>query len=223
VVGVRIHALHTPSHARLADEHFRPTAEKFFGAANVTCELVPGSPEGAYGSPGFNQYCLGKMRRYAELCEEAGGTLVLSDVDVRFYGDVPTDLQANVRSYDHEAYLQWDGPAGHCTGFIYVVRRAPLARLFRQVLEVMLAHPELEDQQALKRLVTGGSACASLGVLPTWKYWTAGLRGRHWSPGDPLSPPETILVHHGNWTVGVPNKLELLSEVARLVGAGGPT
>jgi hypothetical protein len=219
VVAVRIHAFYTPSHARLADEHFRPTAERFFGRGNVTCELVPDSPEGVYGTPGFNRYCLGKMQRYAESCGEAGGPLVLSDVDVRFYGDIPADLREYVQRRDPcDAYLQWDGPGGHCTGFIFVVRRAPFARLCRQVRDVMLEYPELEDQQALRLLAAGGRACASLGVLPTWKYWTAGLRGRHWSPGDPLSPPETLLMHHGNWTYGVPNKLELLAEVARLRG-----
>jgi hypothetical protein len=215
---VKIYAFHTPSHVRLADEHFRPSAERSFGRDNVTCQLVGDSPEGVYGTPEFVAYCRGRLRRYAEVCEEAGGPIVLSDTDVRFHGDVPSDLEAHMRVYDHDAYFQWDGPGGHCMGFVLVRRRAAFARLCRQVQGVMREHPELEDQQALRYLVVREQVRASLGILPTWKYWTAGLRGRVWSPGDPLSPPEEILMHHGNWTYGVTHKLALLAEVARLRG-----
>jgi hypothetical protein len=219
---VRVHALYTPSHSRLVEEHFRPSAERYFGAASVTCELVPDAPEGDFGTPEFTRYCQGRLRRYVELCEGGDGPLVLSDVDVRFYGDVPTDLAEHAGRRDHDAYFQWDGKGGHCMGLVLVWRRAPFAQLLRQVAEVVRADVEIDDQQALKRVVRAGRCRASLGILPTWKYWTAGLGGHIWLPGDPLSPPvETMLTHHGNWTWGVPNKLELLAAVAKIAGARG--
>jgi hypothetical protein len=212
---VKIYAFHTPSHARIVEENFRPTAAKFFGAGNVDCCLVGGVPEGSYGTPGFVSYCQGRVRRYAEVCESSDAPLVLSDVDVRFYGDVPADLEEVARAGEHDAYHQWDGPGGHCMGFVFVRRPAQFARVLRQVEEVVRADGTLDDQRALRHLVLMQRVQGSLGALPTSKYWTSGLRGHTWLPGEPLSPPvETLLMHHGNWTHGVPNKLDLLAAVA---------
>jgi hypothetical protein len=218
---VKIHALYTPSHSRLVEEHFLPSAAKFFGAGSVDCQLVQGAPEGSYGTPGFVSYCQQRVRRYAEVCEAAGEPLVLSDVDVRFYGDVPADLEEVARAGEHDAYHQWDGPGGHCMGFVFVRRPAHFARVLRQVEELVRVNETLDDQRALRLLVIMQSVQGSLGVLPTSKYWTSGLRGHTWLPGEPLSPPGEMLMHHGNWTHGVPNKLALLSAVAGLVAARG--
>lgn len=218
---MRIHALYTPSHSRLVGEHFRPSAERSFGRENVTCQLVPEAPEGVYGTPGFVRYCQERVRRYAEICEGAGESLVLSDVDVRFYGDVPADLEEISRAGEHDAYHQWDGPGGHCMGFVFVRRPGHFARILRQVEDVIRADGSLDDQRALRYLVLRGRVQGSLGVLPSEKYWTSGLRGHTWLPGEPLSPPGDMLMHHGNWTWGVGNKLELLATVARMVGARG--
>lgn len=219
---MRVHTFYTPYHARLVDEHFRPSAERHFGAANVACHLVEGSDEGDYGSPGFVRYCYDRLQRYADLCEASGEPLLLSDADVRFYGDVPADLEVHARAYAHDAYFQWDGPGGHCMGFVYARVPGAFAGLCRQVQGAMRGHPELEDQQSLRYLVARGQVRASLGVLPSPRYWTYGLGGEHWRPGDPLSPPvETLLMHHGNWTVGLPSKLAMLEAVAALVAARG--
>jgi hypothetical protein len=219
---VRIHALYTPSHSRLAEEHFLPSASRFFGEGNVDCQLVGGAPEGSYGTPGFVSYCQGRLQRYVEICESADGPLVLSDVDVRFYGDVPADLEEVARVGESDAYFQWDGPGDHCMGFVFARRPRHFARVLRQIDEVVRAHPELDDQRALRYLVLRDAVQGSLGVLPTSKYWTSGLQGHVWLPGESLSPPaETLLMHHGNWTFGVPNKLDLLAAVAGLVAARG--
>jgi len=61
--------------------------------------------------------------------------------------------------------------------------------------------------------------------LVRWRYlserfWTPGQQGRRgWSPGDPLAMPDGVLLHHANWTVGVPNKLEQLEAGDAVVAA----
>lgn len=215
---MKVHAFYTPAHARLAEEHFLPSAIEHFGRENVDCRLLPDAPEGDYGTPGFVSYAYARLSRYAEICHGAGGPLVLSDVDVRFYGDVPSDLEPYAEGCDRDAWFQWDGPAGYCTGFAYVVDRAAFARLCRVVQVVMRTNPAMEDQQALQLVLARRLTPFSAGLLPACKYWTSGQRGRLWSPGDPLAPPPEILAHHANWTVGVPNKLAMLAEVRRLVG-----
>jgi hypothetical protein len=213
---MKIHAFYTPSHAPLIAEHFLPTAVRIFGENNVSCRPSTNTPQGSYGSPEFNECCLEKVHRNIKICESASDPIVLSDVDVRFYGDVPSDLKEYSEKHDHDAYFQWDGPSGHCTGFVFVRRPKPYAQLLRRVSEVMLSNPRLEDQQALKHLIVRGEHRLSFGILPTCKYWTDGTKGRAWEPGDPLRPPNELLMHHGNWTSGVDNKMRLLSAVARI-------
>lgn len=217
---MKIQTFYTPSHSRLVAEHFRPSAERFFGQGNVTCQLVDDVPEGSYGTPEFAAFCQKRLSRYISICEEKADSLVLSDADVRFYGDVPSDLETCAAKYGHDAYFQWDGKGGHCMGFVFVRCREAFVRLCRQMQEELLGNDHLDDQQALRRLVVGQKVQASLGILPTVKYWTSGLSGHIWLPGDNLSPPKTMLMHHGNWTFGTANKLELLATVARMVGLG---
>jgi hypothetical protein len=48
-------------------------------------------------------------------------------------------------------------------------------------------------------------------------YWTPVRSGAHWQPGNPLTPPRDIVLHHANKTIGNANKIAQLSTVERLV------
>jgi hypothetical protein len=53
------------------------------------------------------------------------------------------------------------------------------------------------------------------------RYWTIGLESTYVWDGkdvkDILGPPQDIVLHHGNYTVGVARKKALLDEVKRRV------
>ncbi len=214
---MKIYAFYTPSHTLLAERHFIPSAERFLGASNVECLLASDQPQGEHGTRDFNLCCLEKVRQWIEICSSASEPLILSDVDIRLYGDVSLDLCEHSAKHDHDAYFQWDGPSRHCMGFVYARNPRKVAELLRQVEEVMLRHPDLEDQQSLRLLLKEDRPDISLGILPTWKYWTAGLSGREWFPGDRLRVPDGLLMHHANWTAGADRKLVQLDAVYEIV------
>lgn len=53
----------------------------------------------------------------------------------------------------------------------------------------------------------------SYGLLPDTFY----LPGALWGPGQPLSIPQGICLHHANWTAGIQNKIAQLEYVKRVV------
>jgi hypothetical protein len=50
-------------------------------------------------------------------------------------------------------------------------------------------------------------------------FWSVGQSngGQVWKSGQPVDPPQGIIAHHGNFTVGLPDKLELMRETKRIV------
>ena len=107
--------------------------------------------------------------------------------------------------------FQNDGPGGVCKGF-FVCRPSPTVRdFFIRVLERMRWRGE-NDQEATNALLRTRPNSLLITLLPEC-YWTHGRSGKIWNPGDPLSPPSHLLMHHANWTHGMTNKLALLDAV----------
>ena len=55
--------------------------------------------------------------------------------------------------------------------------------------------------------------------LPIEFFGGGTLTGKHWLPGMSLEVPANIVLHHANWTTGVPNKIAQLKFVKRIVNA----
>jgi hypothetical protein len=200
---------YTPSHEQLIDQHFKPSVESTRLIVNAKV-LPQQSVNGAFQSDGFQATCLAKVGYILEvLAANLGGDpFIFSDVDVRFYGDPTADLTQLLGNND--IMFQDDGPAGACTGFM-VMRPTPrVLEYWRKVAERMRDTNQL-DQDAANRLLETHFAPA-WGLLPE-RYWTVGMKGVGWNPGDPVAPPADLMVHHANWTVGVENKLKLLEAV----------
>ena len=207
-----LYACYTKSHKSLIDQHFRPSLPAEF-KGKLRLKLLPQRGVGEFDTEGFGATCLRKMEFLAEACRTEKEPFLFSDVDVRFYGPVVADLTAQLGDLD--MIFQWDGRpsrARECTGF-FVVRPSPRTRaLIASVIKRMRKTGEY-DQDAMHwaldqdREVKTGFLCA--------RYWTCGRMSKIWEPGQPVAPPAGMLVHHGNWTKGIANKLALLDAVAQ--------
>ena len=207
---------YTPSHERLIDQHFKPSVESTRLIVNAKT-LPQQSETGAFQSDGFQATCLAKVGYILEVLAANldGSPFIFSDVDVRFYGDPTADLMRLLG--DSDILFQDDGPAGACTGFMVMRPNPRVLEYWRKVSEWMRDTNQL-DQDAANRLLETHFAPA-WGLLPE-RYWTVGRKGVVWNPGDPITPPADLIVHHANWTVGIENKLRLL-EAVRLAVEGG--
>lgn len=206
---MRIYVCYTPSHRALLDQHFSPSLPADLCDVVLT-KFLQRSQSGAYESPGFQATCLDKVDFIIEALRAETEPFLFSDVDVRFYGPVCEDLLPLLG--DADMAFQWDGPRGkECSGFM-VLRPTIEVMQFWQNVRAHMRETGAMDQDALHAMLEASDLGLQTVVLPE-RYWTYGRGDKVWEPGTPVNPPADLLVHHGNWTVGVENKLALLEAV----------
>ena len=209
----------SPSHAPLYDNHFLPSVPLSGLEMQPPCTL-PEHTESEFGTPGFRAACVHKIAYLIHVLNAETEPFVFSDVDVRFYGSV-VDLFERVDGGpgNYDMGFQWDGRGGFCTGFMCIAPNERTRKFWARVAARMRLCNEM-DQDAVNALLP---SCATFDVpglrwhaygRELWTYGRTLEKGDPlWAPGVGLSLPGNLLVHHANWTVGVPNKMALLQAV----------
>ena len=147
--------------------------------------------------------------------------VVISDVDIQFFRPMAVDLQNKMQGYDilfqNNACGRSTDMGDLCGGFLVVRCSAAVSRFFeatrRQLIE--MSHPAIDDQVAYANII-GRFSELKFGLLPN-TYWT---NAAIWKPGETLSPPNDIVIHHANWVLGVDHKVKQLEEVRRIILQG---
>jgi len=216
---MKVYACYSPSHLPLVEQHFRPSLPPDL----EPCYLeLPQTGSGIYGTREFNLTTKHKFEWVLKAIKETATLstpFLFSDVDVRFYGPVANDLLTLLRGRD--IVFQDQGPAGACTGFFVVVPSQRTTKFFEEALERIDDHHH--DQDAAN-LVLRTNTSLKWGLLPE-RYYMIGRQENRWVPmlwekWDPQTMiwiPKDLLVHHANWTQGIPNKLRLLETVKKLL------
>jgi hypothetical protein len=158
-----------------------------------------------------------------------GDVLLMSDVDVAFYTPVMEDVVRQMA--DRDILFQNNRPSlpegvEHlCSGFMVVRATARSVAFVAAARDLLRAanDPRVGDQRACIEVLRSRPGMVRWGFLPT-TYWSPGDPRGRWTPGMSLSPPDGIVLHHANHTVGVANKIAQLRLVAELIaprGTGG--
>lgn len=220
---IKVHALVTPSHATLLHDWFLRTLP-------AECQPVIHERD---AQP--VQFASGEWHRVVgqklEIVLDALATIdrddffVMSDVDVCFYNEIAGDLRS--RMSDRDVLFQNNRPTlsasadNICSGFM-VIRASPGSReFFERARDVMQAadDPAVGDQRACIETLRAMPDLIRWGFLPI-TYWSPGDPRGRWVPGMSLRPPEGLILHHANHTVGVENKVAQLRLVAASVANG---
>jgi hypothetical protein len=117
---------------------------------------------------------------------------------------------------DLNVLFQNDSPAGRkCAGF-FVCRAGPATlHLWQRVRAHMIERRVSSDQAALNDVAdTCGLRWA---YLPSTFFGGGALTGKAWTPTESLPVPDGIVMHHANWTTGIPDKIAQLQYVRELV------
>jgi len=217
---------YTPSHESLKNDWFLPSLKDDF-------EIYPGSHrqiglEGEYLEPGWPQTMGKKINFIVEtIRENMGQILVFSDVDVQFFSPVKQLLlheikdkdMVLIRDCDEELSNQENSNGVLCTGFFIIRANSRTLRLWEAVREFDAKHL-LGDQRSLNEVLKNGFSDVKWGLLPDSFYspgkdkFLAGL----WEDGKPLFPPGDMVLHHANFTIGVPSKIKQLKYVKYRAG-----
>lgn len=208
---MKLITLVSPSHAPLYEEFFSPTVPPEFElVAKVFIQDGSGNYKDGVG-------WLRTMDRKLELIIRhirMGEPFVYADIDIQFFKPKPgipaisDDILTHLMHHNLDLVFQCDLWARRtmCFGFFGCYPSQQVLNLMHEVRRQCTVREG--DQEVLNRVLQHQ---VKWGLLPP-RYWThgAGL-DREWPcPESSISPPEDIVMHHGNWTRGVENKINLM-------------
>jgi hypothetical protein len=198
---MKIYTIHTPTHDGLYKNHFLPSLPDGFVVHSKVIEQECAT--GSYYREGWDKTCFRKVLYYKQICEQnQGETYVFSDVDIQFFGMTPEDLLSELGDYD--IACQNDTGMIYCSGFWVCKGNERTLDLFTSMVEKY----HLEDQTSLNEQIWRARA-----KFLSHRFFTIGHSvGAQWKDQQ-FDIPKDILMHHGNWTVGLYNKDLLLKRV----------
>lgn len=216
---IPLYCLFTPSHRVLKEQYFEPSLPSDVELHSRFCEI---EGTGVFHDASWRQAIACKVEFILEAIErerQMGGAFVFSDVDVQFFGSFANWFHRSVASHDIAFQVDAPGPA-LCTGFFFCRANARTRQLWQEVLQVVRATEGHDDDQAVAQRLAGRIPGMTHACLPPIFCGGGTLSGRCWHPGETLAIPEGLLMHHANFTIGVPNKIQQLEHVRELVKQG---
>ena len=212
---MKIFCCYTPSHNKLYHDDFLPTIPAGF---TVQSEIIEMFGEGHYDSPQFVPCVVKKVDLILQsLREHAGGVIIWSDVDIRFYRLTPDLALAELGERDI-AFQAAGVPAYDINSGFFICRcNQRVIAFFERIRHALLNEysGEIEERVMNKLLPTLKESELSWSMLPRSFY----ARSSKWPP------PRDLVLHHANSTPGrngVKFKHRHLREVALLQRYGLP-
>ncbi len=205
---MKVFCWHTESHAGLVDEFLRPSLptgmELILEVGRQDCA------SGEFMQDGWRDSMKERCKWWCEVVNCTQEPVLLLDADVQLFNDPRPRMRELLQ--DLELVGQYDVYTPICCGLMAVKPTPATRRLFLHVWQRFegFAH----DQMALNANLQG----VAWQSLPE-TFWSVGQSngGQVWKSGQPVDPPQGIIAHHGNFTVGLPDKLELMRETKRIV------
>jgi MoaA/NifB/PqqE/SkfB family radical SAM enzyme len=212
---MKLIAVVSPSHQSLKDDWFLRTLKDDYEVCVYPCDV---SGQGTYMQDDWRRAVLFKSTRIIEAIEENwNDTFVYSDVDVIFFA--PTKAAILESLAEKDIVCQRDDPSGNlCTGFFGVRANEATLQLWQRVRQSV--EREGRDQLAFNRLVREQKDLRA-GYLPRSFFGTGTFSGRSIHGAERFYIPRNPAMFHANCTVGVDNKIMLLSKAEMIVAAGG--
>jgi hypothetical protein len=205
---IPLYTLCTPSHRELKERFFLPTLP-----AGLELRMLDHASEGAglIMDPGWRATIVRKVEWIIEAVEQHWNAFFLfSDVDVQFFGPVAEPILEAAERFDIS--FQRDTPSSLCTGFFVCRGNDATLDLWRKVLDrVRETNGFKHDQESMQQLI--GSSAVQWGFLPLTFFGGGTFTSRIWKPGEDLPMPNEFVMHHANFTCGVPNKIKQLEFV----------
>jgi hypothetical protein len=163
-----------------------------------------------YEKEGWNKTMYRKVSYILDSLESTAMNdfFIHSDIDIQFFGDLKSDIESIISENNNvDIFFQNDGNNYLCMGFFVCKKNDKTVNLFKQVLNNLSQYKN--DQDAMNNIIK--SVDITYQVLPE-RYFTTGIVNRFFTGFETeFYIPKKLIMHHANYTVGVPNKIKLLS------------
>jgi hypothetical protein len=206
---MKIYTFYSDSHKYLYDifiESLRDSNPEI----DVVTDILDQEGSGSFMENGWESTMDKKLDQIIRACE-IGETFIHSDSDVIFLKDIKEEILLELG--DSDIAFQDDGEVGLCMGFFICKPNPKIISLFKKVKEIL---PEFQghDQNAINSIIKNyGVNYKKL----SHRFFNYGqTRHKIWN-GEDFEVPKNVLVFHANWTIGIENKLKLISLVKQQI------
>lgn len=199
----RLMTFYSDSHKILYDQYFKPSVEKF-NEYDLISYQAEQFGTGSFMEKGWKEAMGKKIDFIIDMINDCWGDyFVFADADVIFFGKTNYYLLDQVKHFD--AAFQAD--AGKlCAGFFIMKCNERTLNFMTTVRNMYYAYPE--DQTAMQN----HAQLINYKLLPTEIFNISHINGNKvWDCDYSLKIPSNIRVFHGNWTIGIDNKIRIMN------------
>jgi hypothetical protein len=219
---MKLYALCTPSHEVLRDKYFLPSIQDDFDIIIENVDQTCSSAQ--FMNKGWTKTTIQKVNLIIRAIHENWGEIfIFSDVDIQFFAPIKKIIIDLMK--DNDLIMQKNCPDGVlCTGFFACIGNERTLALWTAVKSTMIKNKSQSDQISFNQCIKRHSKTNPYGVK--WNYlpnifFGAGTMsaypGYNWTVGKTLNIPDSIVMHHANWTKGIKNKIAQLKFVKNSV------
>lgn len=206
---MKIYTFYSESHKDLYSI-FKESLEKTNPDLELHTDLYKQTGSGIFMENGWEDMMSNKLDQIISACTK-NEIFIHSDCDVYFFKDIKDKILEELGDFD--IAFQNDGPVGFCMGFFICNPNEKIIDLFKKVKDI-LSDFNGHDQNALNSIINQiGVKYKSLSPL----FFNYGQKyGKVWAGEDFEVDPE-IFILHSNWTIGIKNKIDLISKVRKRI------
>jgi hypothetical protein len=201
---IPLYTLVTPSHEVLRHRFFEPTLPDDV-ELRLTCHENKGA--GHIGTWSFHRGVVRKCEVIVQAIRENwGNVFIWSDIDVQFFSPLSPWVEPAMQEHDIAFQIDAPGPS-LCNGFFFCRANEDTLQLWQDTLELTRKSGNgAYDQEHMRDILWGGRKM-KWGHLPPVFFGGGTFTGDLWQPDLDFPVPEQAVVHHANFTCGVPNKV----------------
>lgn len=207
---LNLYTFYTDTHEILLNDFFITS----FNETNMcddfnlhTIKAKQKSNTGCFNSPGFHGTMLDKLDIIISAME-SDDLFVFADCDIQFFQNIYSDIL----KYKNFDILAQSDINSICAGFMIIQSSDKLKQYFRNIYNLLANNPTAypNDQVCINSNLNN----INYTLLPINEYYTVGNynNGTVWN-GEDITVPQSILMHHANFTIGVANKIRLMKIV----------
>lgn len=235
---MKLYSFYTASHKIFKNEWFLPSLKDKYEV--ILEEDKQKCSSGRYMEDGWLESMRCKVNLIIRAVKENWDRIfIYSDVDIQFFRPTEQIIQKLIQKKD--MVVQQDSPSGMiCAGFIAMRGSKKMLRLWEDIRSklIMEDNKKYDDQGYLNSILIYNKCFMTkiyrmLKVRPKFLYhniygikWsylpltffsTGTVSGKIRQPGEKISIPKNIVMHHANWAIGIENKIAILETVRNIV------
>jgi hypothetical protein len=209
---MKIYTFYTPSHKFFLDDWFMKTISDEDKDKVHIENFEQECSTGNFMESGWNKTMLKKVN-YIRECLIHDDMFFHMDSDIQFFRPFHDDYVRVMEEEDLDILAQHDGNNTVCCGCMLIKPTNKTREVFDQVYELTESGKAGNDQLALNHLLPSSGLRVGLLGVDCYSIWmNNGLR--LWQPEHGIENiPNDIRIHHGNYVLGIDNKVKLMQAV----------